>query len=435
MRLDQMLPLGPVVEKAVAAKYLFIDPELGVWLSLDEDDARVFRQLAAHATLADVLTGSDVDRGALAQLIARVLQAGFLGDRVGFGEPTQTTRHVQFHLTNRCNLRCTHCYMDSGVKEVPEFDATAWCQLLDLLVRRHERIVLSVSGGEPLISPALFPVLEKARAFGLETAVITNGVLLNGRRLERLASLVDVCAISFDGLSPATHDRIRGAGMFARTWANLLALRPPPFRVVLNITALKTNADEVVNELPAFVSRIPFDVDIDIGTLISEGRGIQESAIGLPPSEFRQVLTTIAGQFIAMEFQSTRVDARTPQVMSSGLSGVWKPIPMRRKSNCGYAETLTIYANGDLGTCITPRFIRGNLFADGAEALLDEIDHERSLTMVDRLPECRSCALRHVCGGRCHLPQLRSGASPAQVDCPQSYKDSMLKNLAAWGAS
>jgi radical SAM protein with 4Fe4S-binding SPASM domain len=296
-------------------------------------------------------------------------------------------------------------------------------------------IVLSISGGEPLISPALFPVLERAKGYGIETAIITNGLLLSGSRLARLASLIDVCAISFDGLSAPTHDRIRGAGMFERTWHNLIALDPPPFRVVLNVTALRSNIDELAKNLPAFVASIPFDVDVDIGSLITEGRGINEASLGLSRPEFRQLLTHVAAQFVQGTWSASAGDRAAPNVMSSGLSGTWKPIPMRRKPNCGYAETLTVYANGDIGTCITPRFIRGNLFSTDAGTLLDTIDHERSLTMVDRLEECSSCVLRHICGGRCHLSQLRAGEAPGQVACPQAYKDSMLRNLAAWGSS
>jgi radical SAM protein with 4Fe4S-binding SPASM domain len=54
---------------------------------------------------------------------------------------------------------------------------------------------------------------------------------------------------------------------------------------------------------------------------------------------------------------------------------------------------------------------------------------------VNSLLECHVCDLRHVCGGRCHLPQLRLGQMPHQAACSDRYKESMFRNLVEWGSS
>ena len=64
-------------------------------------------------------------------------QAGLLGDRVNFADQTKRTQ-VQIHLTNRCNLRCVHCYMDSGVKVVPETETGLYRQIAAALATGNE---------------------------------------------------------------------------------------------------------------------------------------------------------------------------------------------------------------------------------------------------------------------------------------------------------
>lgn len=427
LRLDESLPLGKIEERVVDDKILFIDPQIPSWIALSLPDADIFRRLIRREPIGNLFTVPPVvSREQASRLVTRIISANFLNDRIpeSFLPPI---KRIQIHLTNRCNLRCIHCYMDSGVLITSETEAEQWCTLLTRLAERHSRCFLSVSGGEPLLSKALFPVLEHARRLGMKTAIITNGILLKGKVIERLKPLIDVCAISFDGLSPETHDFIRGHGNFAKTYANLIALRDVPFRVGLNITALKTNRDELVTDLRPFVDKLPFEVDIDLASLTLEGRGIKYANLALDPGEFRALLTEIAQAFVV-----DRLGMHTSAVSRSG--GTHRAIPVRSKGSCGYGDTLTVYSNGDVSPCITPRFIRGNIFKD-MDQLLDVIGKERDAAQVDRLEECKTCVLRYVCGGRCHLTQLRKGQLPSQVECPQSYKDSMLRNLVQWSSS
>ncbi len=62
--------------------------------------------------------------------------------------PTGFRSILQVHPSRRCNLRCKHCYSDSG----PDVDATMELGQLLRLVDDAAGLgydVLSVSGGEP----------------------------------------------------------------------------------------------------------------------------------------------------------------------------------------------------------------------------------------------------------------------------------------------
>jgi MoaA/NifB/PqqE/SkfB family radical SAM enzyme len=119
------------------------------------------------------------------------------------------TRILQIHPTRFCNLRCNHCYSSSGPEERGELGAP----LLKPAIRDAVALgynALTVSGGEPLLYAGLHAVCTEAHARGMKVTLATNGTRLTPQRLVRLAGLVDMIAISIDGV-PERHNRIRRA--------------------------------------------------------------------------------------------------------------------------------------------------------------------------------------------------------------------------------
>lgn len=142
---------------------------------------------------------------------------------------------LQVHVSRRCNLRCTHCYSESGPEERGGLSLYQISQLIEDAAAEGYG-VLNLSGGEPFMDRDLPGQIAAARIAGLRVSVVTNGTLLKPRLLEGLASGIDLVAVSVDG-PPALHDRIRGTGQFARTEAGLTALRASGIRFAIIHTA------------------------------------------------------------------------------------------------------------------------------------------------------------------------------------------------------
>ncbi|MGO9699904.1 MAG: radical SAM protein [Xanthobacteraceae bacterium] len=146
-----------------------------------------------------------------------------------------------------CNLRCDYCCVRSSPK--------APRRALGLeRVRRiaSEAATLGVgeiflTGGEPFLL-AEFGDIVAACAVAAPTAVLTNGMLLVGRRLELLRRLPRdrvTLQISLDSPTPERHDLHRGAGSWARAWKGIERARAEGFRVRLAATvATEAEADE-----------------------------------------------------------------------------------------------------------------------------------------------------------------------------------------------
>ncbi|MCP3980240.1 MAG: radical SAM protein [bacterium] len=119
-----------------------------------------------------------------------------------------------------CNLACTHCLVSASptnrTHEMMTLEAISPYleEALELGVREYY-----FTGGEPFLNPQMIEILERTLAQGPAT-VLTNGLLLDAGRCERLRRIADAAdysldiRLSLDGYDAETNDPIRGAGSF-----------------------------------------------------------------------------------------------------------------------------------------------------------------------------------------------------------------------------
>ena len=139
-------------------------------------------------------------------------------------EPFKESRGIQIHPSRLCNLSCLHCYSSSSPKERDTLDVALLCNALSDAVDEGYNYV-SLSGGEPLLYHPLETLLKHAKSLNYTTAIATNGMLLDERRLNMLEGKTDLIAISLDGI-PESHNRIRGSDLaFEKMSRNLERLR------------------------------------------------------------------------------------------------------------------------------------------------------------------------------------------------------------------
>lgn len=156
-----------------------------------------------------------------------------------------------------CNLACTYCLTSSSpVAERRALPMDAYYRLIDeAVVEGIEEFFLT--GGEPFLLPDIFERVAYAAA-RRPTTVLTNGMLLRGRRLTRLAELSRLpvtLQVSLDGHVADLHDAYRGAGSWSATVAAIARVRELGFRVTIGATATPINAP-FTDELRAFVREI-----------------------------------------------------------------------------------------------------------------------------------------------------------------------------------
>lgn len=121
-------------------------------------------------------------------------------------------RQLFWECTWRCNLGCRHCGSDCKSSSVqPDMPAADFLRVIDSLlphVNPHQ-VNIVITGGEPLVRHDLEYVGRELYDRGFPWGIVTNGLLLDERRLESLrAAGLHNLTISLDGLEP-THNWMR----------------------------------------------------------------------------------------------------------------------------------------------------------------------------------------------------------------------------------
>lgn len=152
---------------------------------------------------------------------------------------------LHLDLTLRCPLRCPHCYVSGeGSRDAEMTTAEVMRVLQD--ARDLKVLFLLVSGGEPMLRPDFFEVLEAARRMRFHVHVKTTGLYVGRDEARRLARLAPIKVdLSIQGARAETHDRFIGMrGAFDRAVAAFEALREAGVRVGVRTNLVAENAAE-----------------------------------------------------------------------------------------------------------------------------------------------------------------------------------------------
>ncbi|MDP2401036.1 MAG: radical SAM protein, partial [Actinomycetota bacterium] len=98
------------------------------------------------------------------------------------GRPSE----VIWNITNRCNLLCDHCYMAADGHAKP--DQLTDEETIEIIRQMGESKVplLFLSGGEPMMRPNFWEMLDEARKYGIQVTISTNATLVDRDVAKRL---------------------------------------------------------------------------------------------------------------------------------------------------------------------------------------------------------------------------------------------------------
>ena len=154
------------------------------------------------------------------------------------------TKRVCWEITTDCNLNCPFCHrygFDAEYYEIGRLPET----IALLKAQGIENVILS--GGEPLLHPHFFSLLERLQEAGFELDVCTNGVLLDPVLADRLSRSLSEISISLDGYGPERHERMRRSeGCFARTMEGVDLLLKKGMEVHMTTVVDAAFAGEIV---------------------------------------------------------------------------------------------------------------------------------------------------------------------------------------------
>jgi radical SAM protein with 4Fe4S-binding SPASM domain len=311
---------------------------------------------------------------------------------------------IQWHFTEKCNLRCKHCYQ-SGKKTIemslPEIRESI-VKISDTLSAWRETYNIdfspsvNISGGEPFLRGDIFEIISDFRSHEFEIYLLTNGTLINKEKAEELyESGVKGVQVSIEG-PEKVHDAIRGRKSFSSSLSGVKNLLNAGMEVTLNVTLSRLNADY-------FAEMIQLSSDLGVhylgfSRLVPFGRGASlvkemlrtESVRKLYTKIFNRKMngvTIVTGDPVASQLMRKQKDNSSGTIplggCAAGISG------------------LTILSDGTLVPCRRLPVPIGNIKKDSLRevwamsgvlnALRDKNRYKGKCSSCEKWTRCRGC--------------------------------------------
>lgn len=306
--------------------------------------------------------------------------------------------YFQWHITERCNRRCLHCYQNGhATAELPLRELEIILAKMDEALRKWDRQgTLSLTGGEPLIRQAdLLALMDRIdRMDSLASYdILTNGSLVSDDTARELTthSKLRRVQVSLEGSSPPTNDAIRGDGSYDETLRAIRIMKRHGITVSVMTTISRLNSSDIPKLFELLESE---GVDaFALERLIPEGsgKGLQDQL--LSPNELREVYGSV--------YQMAAQRTHTRILLYRPLFAAIAPEDPTAGALCSAGNNaLTVMPDGTVYPCRRLPIPIGNVLSDG----LFSIWYNSEVLWKIRNPEnlerkCRECDLLAVCRG------------------------------------
>ncbi len=313
---------------------------------------------------------------------------------------------IQWHLTERCNLRCRHCYQDGargselalpeirrGIDEISGM-FEAWAESYGITFSPS----FNITGGEPFLRNDLPDILAELGRRGYDLFFLTNGTLVTRDRARMLADTgVKGVQVSIEGCEEI-HDDIRGKGSFDRSAEGIEQLLDAGLKVTLNVTLSRLNAKSM-KKVVMFASHMGAQ-RVGFSRLVPAGKGSSLIAEMLPPEQVKELYT----ELFALDIPNLELVTGDP------VAAQMKSAPAGRKKNkqsvpaggCAAGVSgLTFLPDGTIVPCRRLLIPIGNLREDSIrevwamspvlEALRDKSRYKGRCGSCSRWDACRGC--------------------------------------------
>lgn len=264
-------------------------------------------------------------------------------------------RRVAWEITERCNLRCSHCYLGKRTRSGLSLEVRK------MLLNKIERLGclwLQLTGGEALADPLFEQTYRAAWNQGLMVSITTNGTRLL-HHLELLKTLPPRrITISLYGASNASYKALTGAppGTYQNVIDGLKAAKSVGIRLRVSIIATQTNAHEIVA-----MEKLLDELSIEYHT-------------------YSKLIPTVQGGKRPLEIE----------VEHQCDSGDWT----KAYGCAGGTKALHMHVSGRVGPCKLLPNISVDLLREDASALKPLTAHSG---MRPTTPECKSCLSASRC--------------------------------------
>lgn len=264
---------------------------------------------------------------------------------------------MQWHLSEKCNLKCLHCYQENHKPiELKYSDLEEiYKQYKELLSKLNMKGHINITGGEPLCSSYFFKILDliKEDSENISFSILTNGTLITEEMAKKIKSYNPYYVqVSLEG-GKKTNDYIRGKETYKKIAKGIINLKKQDIFTSISFTANKLNYKEfpkVVKYARKYkVDNVWSDRYIPLG-------GSEDKDLALNYEQTREYLR-IMGE------ERKKLISKKKNITTISMN---RALQFQETNDFAYGCTagdtlLTVMENGDLVPCRRMPIVVGNL--------------------------------------------------------------------------
>lgn len=296
--------------------------------------------------------------------------------------------HLAIELTDRCNLRCLHCYRSSTCEGI-FIEKDKLFKIVEVLTKKGLRMV-ELTGGEPTLHPNFIEILSYLLSKLELVAILTNGTTIEEQVYKFLKINSDklLINVSLDSSTPEFHDKFRGVkGSWEKACKIIAKLSNDGFIVRVAMSIALENMMDVENTLLLAKKLGAVSFAWDLCNSFGRGSNIDWS--------------------IVRDEEWMKYEAMSKYILKKYhyMINFLPPSSIRKMSlgeeNCGAGwRTFVLGPDGNLRICVNSPitlFKIGNIFEEGAKILKNKILEELSEIPLPRYESCKNCKFYAFC--------------------------------------
>jgi Fe-coproporphyrin III synthase len=323
---------------------------------------------------------------------------------------------VVWNTTNRCNLKCRHCYLDADEEAFADELTTGEAKRFIEDLAQMKVPVLLFSGGEPLVRPDLFELGAYAKDLGVRPVLSTNGTLITPEMAQKLkAAGFQYVGVSIDGVAE-THDSFRGIkGCFAQTLQGIKNAQAVGLKTGVRFTVNRLNYRDLAEVLEiAAQEGIP---RFCMYHLVYAGRGKDMANLDVNHEESRQIIEMLIEKTLDFHRRGIDMEILTTDNHADGIyilqylqkhqpergaeiqellkmhGGCSAGQKMGNVNHIGNVHACQFWAHRPLGNVRERKF--SEIWTDQHDAFMCDLRQK-----ADRVEgKCGKCTYREFCGG------------------------------------
>jgi radical SAM protein with 4Fe4S-binding SPASM domain len=312
---------------------------------------------------------------------------------------TNTEKYVplvlSWNVTRKCNLKCSHCYINASPSEyTDELTTEEGKRLIDQICEvSHPLLILS--GGEPILRKDIYELIEYGAKKGLRMGLGSNGTLIDDFVAKKLKqSGISTVSISIDSHIPENHDDFRGVkGSWRKAVGAIQALRENGVLVQVNTTLTQQNYDEI-DDIMSLAEKLGVE-NFHLFFLVPTGRG--KKIADITPAMYEEMINNTFAK--TARHRLNVKPSCAPQFMRIAKD---MNLDMRQwvRGCMAGLYYCRVYPNGEITPCPYLPIKLGNTREKSFKDIWFNAEVFKKIRDFDSLKgKCGVCDYRNLCGG------------------------------------